>query len=150
MSEENIELIAVIKPDIRNPFDKLVFWTNFMGSKANHTKESILRAFRNISRAGTLTLIISAGEINAVHSMQEIFVRETEINEIELIAESNSDYEFVISPTNYQIKKPATTTVATLKLPKAKIFSIRPRKSEDQLLYLITFDLSGGSSMFSY
>lgn len=151
MSEKSIDLTAVIRLDVRNPFSKLVFWTNFMGSDpAKRTKESTLRAFRNISSVSVVTLIISAREILAVHSMQELFVSQKEIYEIELIAQSSSEYEVDLSPTNFQIKKPATTTVATLKLPRAKIFSIYPDKSEDHLLYIVTFKLSGVSSIVSY
>jgi hypothetical protein len=152
MSEENTELTAVIKSDIRNLVNKLVFWTNFMGSDpAKRTKEITLRAFRKISQAGTLILILSAPETHVVHSMQELFVQEKEINEIEIIAESSSDYEFAISTTNFQIKKPATTTVATLKLPRVKIFSITPTKGEENhLLYLVTFKYGVGSSLVSY
>jgi len=154
MSEENIELTAIIREDIRNPLGKLVFLTNFLGSKPNRTKEITLRAFRNISRASTLTLVISAGEIHTVHSLQEIFTWKKEINEIELIAESHSEPEYErvnYLPSNFRIKEAATTTVATLKLPRAKIFNITAGKTENHLLYyLVTFDLSGGASMVSY
>lgn len=151
MSENNINIRAVITNDIRNPFDKLLFWTNFMGSDpAKRTKETTLRAFRNISQAKLLILIVSAQETHVVHSLQELFIREKEIDELELIAESHSEYEFAVSPTNFQIKNPGTTTVATLKLPGVKIFSITPNKAEDQLIYVVTFKYGVGSSLVSY
>lgn len=159
MSEEKIELTAIIKPDIRNPFHKLIFnavlgtqFDQFSWDGKSFTKESILRMFQNITRVKFINFGISSTKIPVMHSIQELFVSKATIDELEIIAESSSEIEVkYVTPINYQIKQAENKTLASLKLPKTKIVRIVPVKDfGGQLIYQVDFSLSQGSSLVVY
>jgi len=159
MSEEKIELTAIIKPNIRNPFQKLVFnavlgtqFDQFSWDGNSFTKESIIRMFQNITRVKFINFGISSKNTQVMHSIQELFVSKAAIDEIEIIAKSSSETEVTyVAPINYQIKQADNTTLASLKLPGTKIVRIVPIKDfEGQLIYQVDFSLNRGASLEVY
>lgn len=158
MSDENIKLTTIIKPDIRNPFSKLVFkrmglatqYDPIAYSENQYTKESIVRMFRNITHSQFMHLSISSKEIQLMHTLQGLFTSQATIDELEIIAETPSEFELRVDTSmENQIKQAASTqTLATLKLPRTQIIRNLPVTDfGGSLSYLVTFQLSGGSAL---
>lgn len=159
MSEEKIKLTAIIKVDIRNPFSNLVFnpalgslYDSVLFGQEDFTKESILRMFRNIIHGKSMQVAISSNEIKVMHSLQGLFISKATIDELEIIAEISSDFEFSFdTKIEDRLKKTIPTTLATLKLPRTQIVSIFPTKDfTERLTYLLSFNLSGGAALVAY